>query len=159
MAEKDKQYLTADDLNLLMMSYKNTVELSSSVLKQQEDIIRYTKEISTKLEETINTIYDVHEKTDTKNFNGFERVLSKIDTKFEKSDKDLIEQNERSVSLKDEVVEKLRKTQFTVWLGIVGLVGIIGTLLGFIYEIIIHRQGDILHLLTLITNKLGIVIQ
>lgn len=145
MAEKDnKQFLTVDDLHLLMQGYKNTVELSQSVLKQQEEIIKTSKEINEKLDENSDAMYDLHEKTDEKIEKVYEKISGKIET-----------QNKEDILTKEDISKKIGKVNYTVWLGILGLVSVIGTLI----TMLLTDHKSVLHLLKLIAHHLSITIQ
>jgi hypothetical protein len=165
MAEPKKDFLTVDDLQLLMQGYKNTVELSSNVLKQQQDIITCIKEINEDLVGLKDIIYDTagktQEKIDNQTLRGIDKVeivsnkLELITTGFKK---DITEQNEKMGSNKEEIVNKLSKLQLLTFTGIIGLVGIIGSLLSYMY-MFAHDHKELLGILKAIAQKLGVVIQ
>jgi hypothetical protein len=165
MAEPKKDFLTVDDLHLLMQGYKNTVELSNSVLKQQQDIITCVKEINIELSNLKDITYDTAGKTQEKvesctlrNVDKIENVLNKLETSTISFKKDIADQNQLLLLNKEEVLNKVNKTQFTVWVGILGLVGIIGSLLSYMY-VFVHDHKELMIMIKLVAQKLNIVIQ
>lgn len=160
MVDNKREPLSKDDFYLLMQGYKNTVELSSSVLIKLDDMVDCVKDIVVKLDSTKDIVYDTSKQvidkvdvTENKIYNKVEKVATTDDISNAKEKIGELADRNKSAFFKLHLVLS----------GIIGtLITIIGSLLYYMHVAISghnEKVDKIFSLLTQLAQKSGIIIK